>query len=222
MRLSFTCTVSLVLALASSPLWLFAPTSDASEPVTTLPAEKLKVLDAGRRDCPGMGKFWTGPAVQNQAATYQKLLDEKGPEAIARDLLAAYATPDPSTELEGLAVALLTDAGYKMARSDWQDQALRNHLHRSKKEDPDKLTANVFAIHDAIAASKDSRARDLAAELLLQVSSEGLSNLHNKSGNGTYMQKVKGKLTRVKVEPFPPFQDSRDHTILGPVRTAGR
>jgi hypothetical protein len=35
----------------------------------------------------------------------------------------------------------------------------------------------------------------------------------------TYMQKVKGKLTRVKVKPYPAWSKDRDHEILGPVQS---
>jgi hypothetical protein len=152
--------------------------------ITTLSAEKLKVIDENRRSHPGVGWIVTSPTGQAKAAEYQKVLQAGDVDAVARSLVGAYRGDGIADEMEGLAMACLLDAGYKIKRSPWEDRRLHDKLLGAKKPDEKKLAASVLAIVDAIEKTGHQAAGETAVEFLLQVSTEGLSNLHNLAGNG--------------------------------------
>jgi hypothetical protein len=111
-------------------------------------------------------------------------------------VICSYATNAASQEMPALAVALLTDAGYGRKNS-----TLDKELFASAKPDPQRLSATVSGIVNAMAAGDVSHAPSAAVELLLQVFSEGLTSQHATSSNGARkLDKMPPALTGLAAE----------------------
>jgi hypothetical protein len=152
----------------------------ADKTIGTVPVDQFKTIDSWWRDAKQLGVILVGKQLQDLALEYQKLMSVSG-NAFAERMLKSYGGPDASAEMAAAAIAVLTDAGYCRAGGGYP---INKALYRSVENDESKLTASVTSIVKPLLSSGKYQMRMVAAEFLLQVHSEGLICLHNRSGNG--------------------------------------
>lgn len=173
--------------------------------VTTLSAEQLAFMEHCRRNNAPVGQWFVSPAIVQRSIEIRAMLVKDGVKPLADRILEVYETADASPEITAIAVGLLQEAGYGY-RMSTGDKALDRKMDaaRAKEKDAEKLATFVNTLLDEILGRDHPRSRDVAAELLLSVFSEGLVSQHATSGNGNR-----------RIEQMPAVLTARASELLG-------
>ncbi len=203
-RIGLSMSVACVLACLGGGVVLGDPPRPAEVP-TTLSPPQLAFMDASRRSSPSVGHLFVSPMVNRRAGEMQKMFADDGPGGCAKALLEAYLTDRASEDFPAMAIALLARADFSVHSRCTIDSKLAGTQGKRKVEpDEKKLIESVSGVVDALLATKHPRSRDAAAELFVQVFSEGLTSQHATSGNGNR-----------KLDPMPPALTARAAEFLG-------
>jgi hypothetical protein len=182
------------------------PTADHPEVspiagITTYSEDYLDRMDKIRRAAGSASIIELNPKAMDRAKHYRDVLDNEGPAALAKAMVAAYPEDGADVELAAGAMAMAARTGYMaygygthLARiKGWGLPKERaKELGEKARVDPEALREEVSPVIDQIEEIDSPYARDVAAEMLLQVFAETLGSAHYESHNG-----------RREIEPMP-------------------
>ncbi|MFW6303045.1 MAG: hypothetical protein ACOC2L_00365 [Candidatus Sumerlaeota bacterium] len=189
------------------------PETDPISHVTMYPEDYLDWMDNERRTAPSISIMALYPKVVERGKFYDDMLQKQGPAALAKAMVEAYPTDDAWLELAAGAVAMAARTGYMGYHSSspiTKDKQLgiprevQKTMDKKQKTLPEQLVKQVNPVIDEILKVNSPYAKDVAAEMLLQLFSETLGSGHCESHNG-----------RREIEPLPKELTARAAAMLG-------
>ncbi len=212
----FLC-VSLMIGLVgvSHAQWptIDLPEKDPIGSITTYSEAYLDWMDNERRTAGNVSVIAIFPDVVKRGKFYDDMLQKEGPAALAKAMVEAYPNDNAWLELAAGAVAMAARTGYMgyhFASPITRDKQLGipkdvlKTMDKKQKTLPDQLVKQVNPVIDEILKIDSPYAKDVAAEMLLQVFSETLGSGHCESHNG-----------RREIEPMPKELTARAAAMLG-------
>ncbi|MFP4580521.1 MAG: hypothetical protein ACLFQ6_07320 [Candidatus Sumerlaeia bacterium] len=209
------CLVCVVALGASAADWptIDLPEKDPIGDITLYPEAYLDWMDNERRTAGNTSIMAMYPEVVKRGRHYDDMLTKEGPAALAKAMVEAYPTENAWLELAGGAVAMAARTGYmgyhhsSPITKDKQlgiPKDVQQKIGRRQKTIPDQLVQQVNPVIDEILKINSPYAKDVAAEMLLQLFSETLGSGHCESHNG-----------RREIEPMPKELTARAAAMLG-------
>jgi hypothetical protein len=190
------------------------PEVDPISSITMYSEDYLDWMDQCRRGAGGAGLVYIYPEAARRARHYRDMLDNEGPAALAKAMVAAYPSDKAFLELAAGAIAMAARTGYmaygwgtnvtSTVKEFGLPEERKKELPRKQNAVPALLVQSVNPVIDEILRIDSPCAEDVAVEMLLQVFSETLVSGHCESHNG-----------RRVMEPMPRELTARAAEFLG-------